>query len=73
MRFDSANTGAVFVPFVLPKVSIISAEIFPIFAHVFKQVPTTGVDQDKGNVAVLTLAIAKLVKATIAMIRPLLG
>jgi hypothetical protein len=71
MGFEGANTSAVFVPLVLPKVSIISAEIFPIFAHVFKQVTTAGVDQYEGNVAVLALVIAKLVKAAIAMIGPL--
>jgi hypothetical protein len=60
-----------FVPFMLPQVSIIATVVLPVFAHVFKQISPAGIDQNQRNVAVFPLRITELVKATIAMIGPI--
>ena len=65
-----ADTGAMLVPLMLPQSRVVAPEIFPVLADVLEQVPTTRVDQDQRDIAVLATGVAELVKPAVAVIGP---
>jgi hypothetical protein len=53
VRLQSADAGAVLIPFVLPEIRVITSIVFPVGSHLVQEVFSTCVDKDQGYIAVL--------------------
>jgi hypothetical protein len=68
--FKCANASAVFVPFMFPEVGVVAFVVFPIGTHLVEKVSSTSINEDQRDIAIPSTRVAKLIEATVAVIRP---
>ena len=67
---ESADAGAVFVPFVLPEGFVVAGGVFPVLGHVFEEGGAFVGFEDGGDVGVLARGVAEAVVGAVAVVGP---